>query len=348
MATTARDLARIERVDLKEVWPHEARDFTPWLAEHLDELGEALGLDLELHSQEASVGPFSLDILAREVGHDRLVAIENQLAETDHSHLGQLLTYMAGYDAGVAVWIARQFRDEHREALDLLNRRTDGDAEFFGVVVELWTIAGSPPAPHFRVVSAPNAWRRQTKQKAKAAEGRGVTEKEERYRTFFNGLLEELRTKYPGLTNIRTAPPESWIPFPAGYGSVRYNAAFTGDRQARIELYIDGGEKAWNERLFTALEERKEGIESSLGGVQLEWDKLENRRACRISAPRSGSIDDDQRSLNRLREWMIEKLLAFRSTFGPILSEMIRQAGAEPTQGVELSGDDGEYGEVYE
>ena len=349
MATLADGLARIEQVDLREVWPNEAQDFTPWLAEHLGELGKALGMDLVLDSIEASVGPFSLDILAQEAGRGRLVAIENQLADTDHSHLGQLLTYMAGRDAKVAVWIARQFRDEHRGALDLLNSRTDDDAEFFGVVVELWRIADSPPAPHFKVVSAPNEWRQQTKQKGKAGEGAKFTEREELYRSFFNKLLEGLRTKYPEFTNRRTAYPQGWIAFPAGHGSRSvYGVNFTGDKRARIELYIDSRNKAWNKRLFTALEERKEKIETELGGVQLEWDKLEHRRACRISDPRPGSIYDDQRSLNRLRDWMIEKLLAFRSTFGPILPEMIRQAGAEPTQGVELSGDDGEYDEVYE
>ena len=113
--------------------PTRPNNFTPWLAEHISELGEALGLDLESTSQEAPVGSYRLDILASD--GDRLVVIENQLGETDHTHLGQLLTYTAGYDASVVIWIAGKFRDEHREALDLLNRRTGKDSEFFGVVV---------------------------------------------------------------------------------------------------------------------------------------------------------------------------------------------------------------------
>ena len=129
------DLGTIEQVDLREVWPHEAQDFTPWLSANLDKLGEALGLDLELHESEAPVGPFSLDVLAHDRGNDRPVIIENQLGSTNHGHLGQLLTYAAGYDAGVIVWLTGDFQDEHRAALDWLNQRTGEDTAFFGVVV---------------------------------------------------------------------------------------------------------------------------------------------------------------------------------------------------------------------
>ena len=142
--TTSDGLAKIQRVDLREIWPNEAADFTPWLAENLSELGRVLGLDLELQAQEAPVGGYSLDVLARDVGSGGEVVIENQLGTTDHSHLGQLITYAAGFDARVAVWIAREFKSEHREALDLLNRRTGEDSQFFGVEIELWKIDGFP------------------------------------------------------------------------------------------------------------------------------------------------------------------------------------------------------------
>ena len=125
-------------MDIRGVWSNEAADFTPWLAENMTVLNEALGMDLELDAQEASVGSHALDILARDLGNSRQVVIENQLDYTDHRHLGQLLTYAAGFDANVIVWIARKFRDEHREALDLLNRRTGEDTEFSGIEVELW------------------------------------------------------------------------------------------------------------------------------------------------------------------------------------------------------------------
>ena len=118
-------------------------------------------MELEVEAQEAPVGSYSLDILARD-GNGRQVVIENQLEATDHDHLGKLLTYAAGFDANVIVWIAKNFRDEHRDALDLLNRRTGEDTEFFGVEVELWQIDDSRRAPYFKPIVTPNEWRKQT------------------------------------------------------------------------------------------------------------------------------------------------------------------------------------------
>ncbi len=159
---TTPNLAKIERVDLREAWPNEARDFTPWLADNLSELGEALGMDLELQQREASVGGYSLDILATDRNQNRPVIIENQLEVTTHTHLGQLLTYAAGYDANVIVWLTREFRDDHRQTLDWLNQRTGEDTRFFGVVVELLRIDDSRLAPQFRTVATPNGWRKET------------------------------------------------------------------------------------------------------------------------------------------------------------------------------------------
>ena len=156
--TESIELASIEQGDLREVWPSEATNFTPWLAENIEMLGEALGIDLEVQSTEVAIGPFSLDILAREPGADRAVAIENQLEETDHEHLGKLITYAGGSDARIVIWIAADFRDKHRQALDWLNQRSDDETEFFGVTVEIWKIDDSRPAPHFRIVAAPNHW----------------------------------------------------------------------------------------------------------------------------------------------------------------------------------------------
>lgn len=150
------ELGRLEQVDLREAWPNEAINFTPWLAENIDHLGDALGLDLEVREQEAAVGPFSLDLLVHDVNGDRPVVIENQLDATDHDHLGKLLTYAAGYDAHVVIWIGKTFREEHRAALDWLNSRTGESTSFFGVVVEVWRISSSTAAPHFSVVASPN------------------------------------------------------------------------------------------------------------------------------------------------------------------------------------------------
>jgi hypothetical protein len=156
------ELGKLLRVDLRDVWKHEAIDFTPWLVEHIDLIGEVLGLDLEVVGREQAVGDFAVDILARDLGRNKRVVIENQLEETDHAHLGQLITYAAGLEAGVVVWVSRNVREEHRQALDWLNRGDGASTEYFGVVVELLQIDGSKPAVNLRVVASPNNWSRRS------------------------------------------------------------------------------------------------------------------------------------------------------------------------------------------
>ena len=158
------DLARLASINLREAWVSEPADFTPWLArkENLELLGESLGIPLELESTEQSVGPFAADILCRDPLSEQWVLIENQLAQTDHTHLGQIITYAAGLNAVTVIWIASKFVEQHRAALDWLNEITSEGTNFFGVEVELWRIGASPQmAPKFNIVSKPNAWSKQ-------------------------------------------------------------------------------------------------------------------------------------------------------------------------------------------
>ena len=318
---TTPNLAKIQRVDLREAWPDEAQDFTPWLAKNLDQLSESLGMDLELQGTEADVGRYSLDVLATDRNQNRPVIIENQLEATNHDHLGKLLTYAAGYEANVIVWLTKEFKDEHRQALDWLNRRTDKDTEFFGVVVELLKIDGSRPAPQFRTVATPNDWRKEA-----AAKVRGdvpvASVRGERYREFFQPLIDTLREKHK-FTNVRKAQPQNWYSFSAGYGQrITYGANFTGQKQARIEVYIDDGDNERNIQLLERLEEHREQIESALGET-LNWQRLETRRACRIALDRLGSIEDDADTLTEVQDWMVDRLLKFKHVFEPRLSELL-------------------------
>ncbi len=147
------NFGRLERVELREGWITEAQHFTPWLAgeQNLSLLGEALGIELELEAQERSVGPFRADILCKDSADGTWVLIENQLERTDHTHLGQLITYAAGLEAVTIVWIAAKFADEHRAACHWLNERTSEDVRVFALEVELWRIGNSAPAPKFNV-----------------------------------------------------------------------------------------------------------------------------------------------------------------------------------------------------
>ena len=314
------ELAKIKKVELRQGWENEAADFTPWLQDNMDQLGDALGIELEVQQSEASVGTFSLDLLAHDVGNNRPVIIENQLEPTDHSHLGQLLTYAAGYDASAIVWIAQEFRDEHRAALDFLNGRTDEDTEFFGVVVELWKIENSRPAPHFMVVSAPNDWQKGTKSQTTQRSERG-----ERYREFFQPLMDRLREddRFTRARRIRKAPTQSWCSFSTGHGrGLIYSASFYRGGRARVEVYFDGGDKEWNKQLFDKLKGSKEEIQSEIAG-EFDWERLNDKIACRISVVRPGSIDDDPEKLEEIRNWMIDRLIDFEHVFGPRLAELV-------------------------
>jgi hypothetical protein len=297
-------------------------DFTSWLAQNLAFLGEALGLELELRGQEAPVGPFSLDLLAHDLGRDRAVIIENQLAPTDHDHLGKLLTYAAGHNAAVAVWVAPEFRDEHRQALDWLNQRTDTETEFFGVVVEALQIDESRPAPNFRLVASPNDWR-----KANISAGdRQPSAKGEAYQAFFQGLIDRLRTQY-NFTKARKAQPQSWYFFSSGTSGVSYAFAFAGGGRAQTDTYIDRGDKTWNKWLFDKLYAQRGSIEAEFG-EPLEWERLDHRRGSRIAVKRPGTIEDPPEALEEIEGWAIDRLLRFKKVIGPRVSALVAGGGA--------------------
>ncbi|MDD9997295.1 MAG: hypothetical protein OXQ89_06075 [Rhodospirillaceae bacterium] len=168
--TSKEEFARLSDSDPRDAWRDEARDFTPWLVENIDYLSEALGLELEAISSEVAVDSFSADIVATVAGTNERVLIENQLENSDHRHLGQVLTYLAGLKAKTIVWIAPAFREAHRSAIGWLNENTVDDFAFFAVRLRVVRIGDSPFAPVFEVVEKPNAWERRLGQRANAAE----------------------------------------------------------------------------------------------------------------------------------------------------------------------------------
>lgn len=304
-------LGVLRRVEPRSVWKHEANEFTPWLAEHLAMLGEALGLELELEEQEGRVGEFAVDLVAREIGENRVVVIENQLEPTNHSHLGQILTYAAGREAGVVVWISPEFRDEHRQALDWLNRDGGQGTEFFGVVVEVLQIDGSLPAVNFRPVAFPNDW---TKEVRAAASGE-LSERRVAYQQFFQRLIDLLRAKK--FTNAKAAQPQSWYSFSAGISGFSYGAVFAGGSRLRVELFLGSSETAKNKAMFQKLQEQKKEIEAEFGDP-LTWEPLDGKKASRVALYRPGSIEMAEQHDEYL-DWCGEHLIRLKKVFGPRL-----------------------------
>ena len=185
---TTPNLGRLTTVLPRDVWTHEALNFTPWLLQNVDVLSDLLGMDLELQVAEHPVGDFSLDLLGRDASDDSVVIVENQLEQSDHGHLGQILTYAAGTNPKTIVWIATGFRPEHRAALDWLNEHTDPDTRFFGVEIGVVRIGDSSPAPNFRLVAEPNDWEKQVK--AATAAG-AITERSKLFWTSLNNSAPE-------------------------------------------------------------------------------------------------------------------------------------------------------------
>lgn len=318
------NLGQLVRVDPRSVWKHEAHDFTPWLVENIALLSTALGMDLEVERREAEVGDFSVDILARDLGRDRLVVIENQLEATDHTHLGQLITYAAGFEAGAVVWVSREFSDEHRQALEWLNRNEDGGVQYFGVAVELLQIDGSKPAANFRLVASPSNWLKETR----GAASRAPSEKAEAYLRFFQGLVDELRDRHQ-FTNSKAGQPRNWFSFPSGVGRCAYSASFARGDAIRAEVYIEFQDRDANKQVFDALLAERDALEREFG-EPLEWERLDDRRASRIAVYTPGSIEDPAARLDLARKWLVDRLLRLRKVVGPRLAAVAKGLAVEP------------------
>ncbi len=200
--------ATLREVDPRTAWLHEAHVFTPWLAANLDRLSQAVGIPLDLERAEAPVGRYSADILARNPQDGSAVLIENQLEASDHTHLGQIMTYLTGLDAKTMIWVAPSFREEHLSALRWLNEHTVDPFAFFAVRVRVVQIADSPLAPLFEVLERPNGWDRQLQEVAR--ESRELSEIGVFRRAFWTHLLE----RHPSSARFGAAGADSsrWRP----------------------------------------------------------------------------------------------------------------------------------------
>ena len=307
------ELGSIQNVDPRTVWPNEAGDFTPWLAEHADLLGAALGLEIEITEREVGVGAFSLDLLGKEAGSDRVVIVENQLERTDHGHLGQLLAYAAGLDAKIVVWISPEVRDEHREAVHWLNEQTTDAVAFFAVELEVWRIGGSLPAPRFNVVAQPSDFQRGITRQTAAA----PTPRERAYQAFFRDMLDLLHVKHQGFTNARLSSVSTrhGKNFYTGMpGGCSVGAWFSGSDEFWVECWFDIGSREQNKVAFEHLQEQRAAIEDEIG-APLTWERMDNRKGSRITSRRSGSIKNSPDELDELKHWAVDLLPRFRDAF---------------------------------
>ena len=204
------EVGRLKKVELRDVWKHEAHDFTPWLMDNSEVLGDALGLEIEFTTSEQQVGPYKVDIIGKDLTHDSVLIVENQLGKTDHGHLGQLITYAANTDAVTVVWIAKEFSDEHRQAIDYMNTLA-GDsrvARFYAVQVSAVQIGNSPPAALLELVAQPNDVHASMSSVVRSAVE--PTGKAALYREIWRKYFEAVQTKRPDLTKYSTPQGANW------------------------------------------------------------------------------------------------------------------------------------------
>jgi hypothetical protein len=308
------ELGIIQNVNPREMWPHEASDFTPWLADNLGALAGALGLELELESTEVAVGPYSADILARDVGTGRMVVIENQLEKTDHDHLGKSLTYAAVLDASAVVWIAPVFTEEHRKTLDWLNDHTADELGFFGVVIELWQIDGSRPALKFDVVSRPTEIVRQTAQAVRREE---LSEVKLAQYEFWQQFRDRL-VQCGKIPSVQTARPQYWFDVSLGRSGINLsNIANTFDKRIGVRVYVSNRVA---QAAMPKLAAMREEIEAELG-FELEWDPNPENRDKIIALTRGGDINDLTQRDEQL-QWLVDMTVRFREVFSPRIRDM--------------------------
>jgi len=299
-------MGKLEPVDLRAFWKDEARDFTPWLAEeaNLATLSETLCLDLEIEDSEVAVGAYKADLVARDPSSRQTVVIENQLGKTDHDHLGKILTYASGLNAGVIVWIAREFTEEHRQAVDFLNEKASANLRCFGVEIKLWRIGDSLPAPQFEIVAGPNEYRTQVT--------RQLTPAQTLYVDFWNAFRQYCMD-HKTLLSLRKASPQHWLSIAVGRTGFELSLTLsTLKRRIGCELYLSG-QKAT--RAFHLLAKDKQRIEEELG--PLKWMELPDGQDCRIVRFKQPVDLRDQANWEQAHAWLKDQAEHFHRTFSP-------------------------------
>ena len=293
--------------DLREVWPHEALDFTPWLAEegNLALLADAVGLDITVDETESKVGDFNVDIYATETGTERRIIIENQLEDTNHDHLGKLITYASGKGADVVIWIVKRAREEHRAAIEWLNNHTDENISFFLIEIKLYKIGNSDPAVKFEVIEKPNNWAKEIKKQTSSDPAKQFRIE---YWTAFN---EYAFTKQNFSQSFKRRKPSTdhWMTLSLGSSAYHLDILALKKRNAiSVEFYISD-----DKSIYQKLVPHKMEIETDIG-FALDWRELPDKKASRIIIEKPVNLDKRD-EWNDQFDWIADTCIRFKRAF---------------------------------
>ena len=296
------NLIRVE--NLRQVWSKEAQDFTRWLAreENLKLLGNSIGIELDLEEQESSVGSFSVDLFATEHGTGRKVVIENQLEATNHDHLGKIITYASGKDAQVVIWIVKEAREEHSQAIEWLNEHTDEKIGFFLIEIELWKIGDSRIAPKFNIVQRPNDWAKSQKQ---ASTLTPVKRQQLEFWQYFADKAFEKEGEFKKVFGKRKAQALNWYSLAAGSSIYNVHLSFnTQKKQIEAGAYIQD-----DKELYGRYKAARAQIEQYFG-CKVQWN--EGEKDTRFHVIKNNCSLDDASKWNEYLDWFCEMAVKTR------------------------------------
>lgn len=309
-------LGKLERIPLREAWKHEALNFTNWLAEeeNLKLLSDEIGIDISLIQTEKSVGKFSVDIFAEEENSGKKIVIENQLESTDHDHLGKVITYASGLDAETIIWIVKDVRDEHKQAIDWLNDNTNEKINFFALNIELWKIENSPFAPKFNIISKPNNWAKALKKSTTNQSQNNTTDLKMLQLEFWTNLNDYFNNN--SSVSTRTPRPQHWYDLTLGVGSKAHLSLVVHNREqyCSVEVYIPNSKE-----LYFKLEQHKQEIEDKIN-LKFEWMELPKKQASRIRIKKYNFNLEDTDNWENEYKWLLETVEKIK----PIFSEHIQ------------------------
>jgi len=305
-------IGRIKEVPLRELWKHEALNFTPWLAqpENLELLGDEIELSLVDPKVEQKVGQYSCDIVCRDELSDKVVIIENQYGKTDHDHLGKIITYASGVNASYIVWIVEKATDGHKSAIEWLNSKTDADTGFFLIELRAIRIGDSDAAPMFEIVESPNDWSKQVRKSVAEGMNRSQTLRLAFWENF-NDILSQRKN-----TELKTRKPSTnhWYDFTIGNRHCFIRVELVDkDGFVRINCLMPD-----NKAMFDLIAEHKVQVDSSFQDIKLVWSRSDDKKESRISTTINGLDLDKAESYDGLANKILDMAERFKHAFSNI------------------------------
>ncbi len=296
------ELGRLENVELRNIWKHEALDFTKWLAkkENIALLGKEIGIDIEVIETEMNVGRYNVDIYAKDINSNKKIIVENQLENTNHDHLGKVIVYSAGLDADIAIWVVKDVNEEHKQAVEWLNENSFEKINIFLVKVELWKIGNSLIAPKFQIVCEPNNWSKLLKQKSDDE----LCDRKIEQLKFWQGFVDYIRDKEKNFTLTKPLP-QNWYSISVGSSDYKISLVYN--------ISVDGLKcqfEVSNKGIFRKLEQYRNEIDTEISN--LEWDYLEERKTDKIILNYGDKVSND---IDSAYAWLLNNANKFKDVF---------------------------------